>query len=116
MAGGGGVPEFALVGYQNGLDYVESVMTTLDRNEATSYVGALTLRQTARAIADCDFFLGTDGGLMHCAIAMGVPGIAIFGKNPPELYLPPQSDMQVIYDPTGVNSVQPSIVAEAILN
>lgn len=108
-------PEFALIGSQNGRSCVEPVMATLDHCEAASYVGALTLRQTARAIAACDFFMGTDGGLMHCAVALDVPGVAIFGKFLPQLYLPPQSDMQAIYDPANVNNVPASIVAEAIL-
>ena len=107
-------PEFVLIGSQNGRPYVESVMAVLDSCEATSCVSTLTLRQTARVIADSDFFMGPDGGLMHCASALGVPGIAIFRWLMPHLLLPPHSDIQSLYDPADVNNVSPDIVAEAI--
>jgi hypothetical protein len=108
-------PEFVLVGSQNGRADVEPVMAALDHGEATSCVGTLTLRQTARVIAASDFFMGTDGGLMHCTLALDVPGVVIFGKVPPQFYLPPRSDMQTIFDPLDVNNVSPNIVAEAIV-
>jgi len=109
-------PEFALVGSQNGLSCLDPVMATLDGSEAKSCVGNLTLRQTARVISDCDFFLGTDGGLMHCAVALAVPGVTIFGKFQPAYYLPLLSNMVTVYDQQNVNNVPPNIVAEAILN
>jgi heptosyltransferase-2 len=108
-------PEFVLIGSQNGRPDVESVLSALIHCEATSCVGALTLRQTTRVIADSDFFMGPDGGLMHCAIALEVPGIAIFRRLQPHLFLPPQSDMQSLYDPIDVNNVPPNTVTEVIL-
>ena len=109
------LPEFTLVGSQNGLPHVGPVMTALAGCAATSHVGALTLRQTARALAACDFFIGTDGGLMHSAVALDVPGVAVFGKFLPPLYLPPKSNMHSVYDATDVNNVTPARVVEAIL-
>ena len=91
-------------------------MAALERGEAVSYVGKLTLPQTARVISDCDFFLGTDGGLMHCAVALNVPGVTIFGKFQPAFYLPLRSSMATVYDEQNVNNMPPAVVAEAILN
>lgn len=110
-------PEFVLIGSQNGLELVAPVIEALDRAQAayTSCVSSLTLRQTGRALADCDFFLGTDGALMHVANALAVPGVTIFGKVLPKFYTPPQSDMQTIYHPITVDQVAPVDVAETIL-
>lgn len=44
--------------------------------------------QAAAAIARCDFYLGNDSGLMHCAAASGVPTIGVFGPSYPHLYAP----------------------------
>ncbi len=42
----------------------------------------------AAAIARCDFFIGNDSGLMHCAAASGVPTLGLFGPSYPHLYSP----------------------------
>jgi ADP-heptose:LPS heptosyltransferase len=74
------------------------------------------LRATGRLIFDCDFFVGTDGGLMHCALAANLPGVALFGRVLPSLRLPPETDMQALHDPDDVNKVSPLAVGEAIRN
>jgi heptosyltransferase-2 len=109
-------PDFLLVGSRNGLAFVEPVMAAFSPGKARSFVGALSLRSTARLISDCDFFLGPDGGLMHCAVSLDVPGVALFARSRPELLLPPATDMQPIYDPNTVNNIPPPAVAEAFRN
>jgi lipopolysaccharide export system permease protein len=42
----------------------------------------------AACLARCDFYLGNDSGLMHCAAATGVPTIGVFGPSYPHLYRP----------------------------
>ncbi len=44
--------------------------------------------QAAAAIARCDFYIGNDSGLMHCAAASGVPTVGVFGPSYPHLYAP----------------------------
>lgn len=110
------VPEFVLVGSSNGQGLVEPALQACSRFEATSCVGALTLRQTARVLSTCDFFLGTDGGLMHCADALGVRGVALFGNIPPHLRLAPDSGMHTLFDTEAVSNIPSARVAEAILS
>ncbi|HEV2330872.1 MAG TPA: glycosyltransferase family 9 protein [Verrucomicrobiae bacterium] len=108
-------PEFVLIGSTNAVPNVEPVMTALKGCDAASHVGSLTLRQTATALTASDFFLGTDGGLMHCAVALDVPGVALFGKFPPKLLLPPKSKMNSIYNEQDVNNIPAAAVADAVL-
>ena len=108
------LPEFALVGSRNGLAYVEPVLAAFRAGQARSFVGAATLRATARLISDSDFFVGPDGGLMHCATALSVPGVALFARLRPDLLLPPATDMEAIYDASEVNNIAPQAVVEAI--
>jgi heptosyltransferase-3 len=44
--------------------------------------------EAAAAIARCDFYIGNDSGLMHCAAAAGVPTLGLFGPSYPHLYSP----------------------------
>jgi hypothetical protein len=112
---GSDFPEFILLGSQNGMPSVEPVMAALKDCGATSFVGKLTLRQTAGALAACDAFLGTDGGLMHCAVALDKPGVALFGRFSPQLLLPPRAAMHPLYDALDVNNIPPAAVADAVL-
>ena len=42
----------------------------------------------AAALGLCDFYIGNDSGLMHCAAAMGVKTLGLFGPSWPQLYRP----------------------------
>ncbi len=42
----------------------------------------------AAALARCDFYIGNDSGLMHCAAAAGTPTVGLFGPSWPHLYRP----------------------------
>lgn len=106
-------PEFILVGSRNGLAFVEPVLAAFGMGKARSFVGALSLRATVRLISDCDFFLGPDGGLMHCAVSLDVPGVALFARLGPNLLLPPKTDMHPLYDLSNVNNTPPRAVIEA---
>ena len=44
--------------------------------------------EAAAAIARCDFYIGNDSGLMHCAAASGVPTLGLFGASYPHIYAP----------------------------
>ena len=107
-------PEFVLVGSRNALADLPAVVAALGNQACRSFVDVLTLRATARLISDCDFFVGTDGGLMHCALAANLSGVALFGRVLPSLRLPPETDMQALHDSDDVNNVSPPAVAEAI--
>lgn len=39
-------------------------------------------------LAQCDFYIGNDSGLMHCAAALGVPTLGLFGPSYPHWYSP----------------------------
>lgn len=108
-------PEFVLVGSHNGLEDLAPVLSALD-GKSVNFVGRLSLRATARAIQECALFVGSDGGLMHCASALDRPGVALFGRIRPELRLPPVSGLRGLYDAADVNGNDPSIVADAILD
>ncbi|MCF8495554.1 MAG: glycosyltransferase family 9 protein [Alphaproteobacteria bacterium] len=42
----------------------------------------------AAALSRCDFYIGNDSGLMHCAAAAGIPTLGLFGPSFPALYRP----------------------------
>lgn len=83
----------------------------------------------AAAIARCDFYLGNDSGLMHCAAASGVPTLGLFGPSYPHLYGPwgthadyvstPESFDQLIayegYDPKTAPCLMNSLSVSAVL-
>jgi ADP-heptose:LPS heptosyltransferase len=48
----------------------------------------------AAALSLCDFYIGNDSGLMHCAASIGIPTLGLFGPSYDEIYRPwgPKAD------------------------
>jgi ADP-heptose:LPS heptosyltransferase len=46
-------------------------------------VDSASIRQSASLISKCSIFISNDSGLMHCAAALQIPTIAIFGPTNP---------------------------------
>lgn len=44
--------------------------------------------EVAAALSLCDFYIGNDSGLMHCAAAARVPTMGVFGPSYPHIYAP----------------------------
>ncbi len=42
----------------------------------------------AATLARCAYYIGNDSGLMHCAAAVGIPMLGLFGPSHPHLYRP----------------------------
>ncbi|MCB1652104.1 MAG: glycosyltransferase family 9 protein [Alphaproteobacteria bacterium] len=83
----------------------------------------------AATIARCDFYIGNDSGLMHCAAAAGVPTLGLFGPSYDSVYRPwgthahfvrtPESFDELIdfegYDPkTLTKTLMGSLTLEAV--
>jgi hypothetical protein len=76
-------PLFHLLGTANARPDLAAIAPEWLGAHAVNHVEALSLQDTARCIAGCDAFMGTDGGLMHVAVALGRPGAAFFSAVPP---------------------------------
>ncbi len=74
------------------------------------------LRKVALDIAECDAFLGVDGGLMHLSIAVGTPGVAMFSRVDPAYFLRPDSPMRPIRYEGDVSELEPGRVAAEFLS
>ena len=59
--------------------------------------GKFSLLQFAALVKRCALFVGSDGGAMHIAAAMGTPVVALFGPTYPRRWGPRGGPTQVIY-------------------
>lgn len=71
---------------------------------------SLPLPELAGRLAGCDFFLGHDSGIMHLAVAMDLPGLALWGPTSERVWGPRSSRMRVLRGPAGLASLAPEIV------
>lgn len=46
-----------------------------------NYIGKLSIADSLSMIKQCSMFIGNDGGLAHCAAALGIPTFVIFGPT-----------------------------------
>src|SRR5664280_1827101 len=73
------------------------------------------LRKSASDIAECDAFLGVDGSLMHVAVGVGTPGLALFARIDPAHFLRPASTMRALRSDGEVSDLDAAKVAGAFL-
>lgn len=83
----------------------------------------------AACLSRCDFYIGNDSGLMHCASATGTPTLGVFGPSYPHLYRPwgahtdyartPESFDELIdyegYSPQSAPCLMESLTVEMVL-
>jgi heptosyltransferase-2 len=63
---------------------------------AVNLAGRLDLKQLAGVLTRCRAFVSNDTGVMHLAVAIGVPVVALFGSTSPE-WTRPLGHAKVIY-------------------
>ena len=64
------------------------VVEALARNQVIDLVGKTSPMEAATVLSQCTLFVGNDSGLMHSAVAVGVPTVALFGIGKPAVYGP----------------------------
>jgi ADP-heptose:LPS heptosyltransferase len=80
-------PEFTwvLMGEPAERSIAETIMNN-KINNVISFVGKTSVEETIPLIANSDFFLGLDGGLMHLAFCLGKPTFTLWGPSDFNLY------------------------------
>lgn len=71
----------------------QQVYNTIPENIRIDVIAKGNPAEAAACLSRCQFYIGNDSGLMHCAAAAGIPTIGLFG---------PTND--VVYGPYGMNS------------
>ncbi|MFK7838795.1 MAG: glycosyltransferase family 9 protein [Bdellovibrionales bacterium] len=66
----------------------QKVLAAIPEAQQINCIAKGTPGEAAAMIARCDFYIGNDSGLMHCAAAAGVPTIGLFGPSYPHIYAP----------------------------
>lgn len=69
-------------------DVARQVFNTIPEDRRIDVIAKTDPATAAATIARCDFYIGNDSGLMHCAAAAGVPTLGLFGPSYPHLYRP----------------------------
>jgi ADP-heptose:LPS heptosyltransferase len=109
-------PEFRLLGQGRAAREQQAELLALPPgSRCVSRIDAGALDATARELAACDAFLGVDGGLMHVAIGVGTPGLALFTRVDPVYFLRPESRMVALRTDDELGALPPATVAAAFL-
>ncbi len=65
-----------------------AVLASIPKDKQLDIIAKADPATAAATIARCDFYLGNDSGLMHCAAAAGIPTFGLFGPSYPHIYKP----------------------------
>ena len=64
------------------------VLNSIPEERRIDLIGKGSPEFASACISLCDFYIGNDSGLMHCAAATGIPTFGLFGPSWPRLYSP----------------------------
>ena len=64
------------------------VLASIPKEKQLDVIAKTDPGTAAATIARCDFYIGNDSGLMHCAAAAGLPTLGLFGPSYPHIYRP----------------------------
>ena len=64
------------------------VLASVPKDKQLDVIAKTDPGTAAATIARCDFYIGNDSGLMHCAAAAGLPTLGLFGPSYPHIYRP----------------------------
>lgn len=104
------------------------VFDALPEDQRIDVIGKTDPGTAAACLERCDFYIGNDSGLMHCAAAVGIPVLGLFGPSHPQIYRPwgarasfiatPESFDQLTaypgYDPKTAPCLMESLSVEAL--
>ncbi len=65
-----------------------TVLASIPKDKQLDIIAKTDPATAAATLARCDFYIGNDSGLMHCAAAAGVPTFGLFGPSYPHIYRP----------------------------
>lgn len=68
-------------GKKDSLHADQVVEKTTNSAKTVSFAGKLNLSETCKLMKDARIFIGTDSGLAHLAIALGLPTVVLFGPS-----------------------------------
>ena len=110
-------PEFRLLGQgASARKDLQSIDADLVARHGVVEIDSGDLRKAAVDIAACDAFLGVDGGLMHVAVAVGTPGLALFADIEPAYFLRPGGSMAAMRSKGDVSALDAARVAAEFLS
>ncbi len=64
------------------------VLYSIPKDRQIDLIAKVDPGTAAACLRLCDFYIGNDSGLMHCAAAVGIPTLGLFGPSYPDIYAP----------------------------
>ena len=64
------------------------LLNSIPENRRIDLIAKTDPGTAAACLSLCDFFVGNDSGLMHCAAAAGIPTLGLFGPSYDRIYAP----------------------------
>lgn len=64
-----------------------------DNPKIFNFIGNTTLKQSLGVLSKCSLVVGAEGGMMHCAAALGIKTLTVFGGSDYKIWTPVNGDI-----------------------
>jgi len=105
-----------LVGGAGERELCAGIVGSAARSSVYSVAGEFALAETAALLRRCTMFLGNDTGIMHLAVAVGLPVLALFGPTDPRHIGPLSEAARVVRRGESMESISVEEVVAAALD
>lgn len=110
-----GFDEFVLLGNENGIESARQIQSHRDSSgRFHDFVGKTSLSACRTLLSHCALAIAADGGLMHLAIAVGLPLVSLFQRDvEPQWRLPPADvHLAIRSETTTVSDISPERITD----
>jgi lipopolysaccharide heptosyltransferase II len=106
--------QIVLVGSGEDRSHTRKIISDTGREGVRDSTGSLTLEECAALLSSCRLLISNDTGIMHLAVAVGTPVVAIFGPTDPGHIGPYDVNSRVVSKGSTMENTGPSDVMEAV--
>jgi ADP-heptose:LPS heptosyltransferase len=104
----------ALLGGRNDRDDSQQIILETGREKVRNFSDLLSLEESAALLGYCQFLISNDTGIMHLAVAVGTPVVAIFGPTSPGQIGPYDVNSYIVSKGFSMEDTKPYDVMEVV--
>jgi ADP-heptose:LPS heptosyltransferase len=91
-----GYAVFLIGGPKEKIELQQKKISIPEKRNIYNFIGSTTIQQSLTLLNYSVLAVGAEGGMMHCASALGIPTLTIFGGSNPKCYNPGGENSEII--------------------
>lgn len=92
-----GIVVFVMGGRKEYNEINELRIKITENTNLINFIGKTSIKESLALVGRCDLMVGSEGGMMHCAAALGIKTLTIFGGTDPKKWNPGGPNGNIVF-------------------